>query len=169
MALASVIFLLLGFAAWRDIATRTIPDLVGLAILVVGLVIRLPNGWAAVATSAAASAILFLLMLPFHHRGMVGGGDLKLIASLAFGLSPLGSYQMVLAIVLAGGVLAVVYLALRQILRLLDVGRRQPPRRRTIARRVMAVELWRIRKGAPLPYGLAIAAGALLVVGHQGG
>lgn len=168
MAVASLIFILLGLAAWRDIATRTIPDLVSAAILLLGFAVRIPAGWAAVGMSAATMAILFLALLPCHSRGLVGGGDLKLLAALAFGLSPFESYQMISAVVLAGGVLAIGYLALRWILSRRGPWPQAARRRRSTVRRVAAVEMWRIRRGAPLPYGLAIAAGAALVIGHQG-
>lgn len=168
MAVAGVIFLLLGFAAWRDIATRTIPDAVSVGLVMLGLAARIPDGLQAVGLSAGAAVLLFLLLIPLHGRGLIGGGDLKLLASLAFGLPPLASYQMVCAVVMAGGVLAVFYLMLRHVLARRGIARRWVARHRSLALRVIAVEIWRIRKGAPLPYGLAIAAGASFVIGHSG-
>ena len=168
MALAGIIVVLLGVAAWRDFATRTIPDAVSLGVLLAGVIARSPEGWAAVGTSASVAFALFVSLLPFHSRGLVGGGDLKLLSALAFGLSPLASYQMVSAVVLIGGLHAIAYLALRRFLELRDMRPPSAVRHSSIARRVMVIELWRIRKGAPLPYGLAIAAGASLVIGHQG-
>lgn len=168
MALAALILILLGFAAWRDIATRTIPDVVSAGILLVGLAARAPSGWTAVATSAATMVFVFAALLPCHSRGLVGGGDVKLLAALAFGLSPFASYQMIAYVVLAGAILALVYVALRRILLHFDTPSHAAPRRGSIAHRVLAIELWRIRKGAPLPYALAIAIGAALVLRHQG-
>jgi prepilin peptidase CpaA len=168
MAVAVLICILLAFAAWRDFATRTIQDAVSALILLAGLVARVPGGWSAVATSAATMTFVFAALLPFHSRGLVGGGDLKLLAALAFGLSPFASYQMIASVVLAGGVLALLYVALRRILIRLDTRPHAAPRDGSIVHRVLAIELWRIRKGAPLPYALAIAVGAALVIGHQG-
>ncbi len=152
---------LLAFAAWRDLLTRTIPDLVSIAILAFGLIARGLDGFEAVSTSLLIAVGLFLVLLPLHARGMMGGADLKLMSALAAGLSPLGSYQLVSAVALLGGLLALIYLAARQ------VARRHVPHpassRNALARRFLAVELWRIRKGAALPYGVAIAAGAAVV------
>ena len=38
-----------------------------------------------------------------------------------------------------------------------------------LLRRVLRVESWRIRRGAPLPYGVAIAAGAAFALIRPGG
>ena len=160
-------FVLLGFAAWRDLATRTIPDVVSLAILVLGVVVRCEDGGQAIAISAAVAVLLFVLLIPLQSFGLIGGGDLKLLAALAFGLSPLASYQMISCVIMAGGVLAAVYLALRRVAPR-RVAARPGSRRRSLAHRIWAVELWRIRRGAPLPYGIAIAAGAALILHHQG-
>lgn len=167
MVVACAMFVLLGFAAWRDLATRTIPDVVSLAILVLGVVVRCEDGGQAIAISAAVAVLLFVLLIPLQSFGLIGGGDLKLLAALAFGLSPLASYQMISCVIMAGGVLAAVYLALRRVAPR-RVAARPGSRRRSLAHRIWAVELWRIRRGAPLPYGIAIAAGAALILHHQG-
>lgn len=165
---ACVIIGLLGFAAWRDLLTRTIPDAVTAIIMLAGIAARLPDGWASVGTSAMVALLLFFLLLPFNFRGLLGGGDVKLLTALAFGLPPLASYQMLCAVLLAGGLLAACYLVLRFL-----VARPAPVassglRPRVTATRLIAVESWRIRKRAPLPYGLAIAAGASLIIAQQG-
>jgi prepilin peptidase CpaA len=159
---------LLGLAAWRDFATRTIPDAVSLAIAFVGLATRLTDGWAAVGISVGVALLLFACLIPLHYRGLLGGGDLKLLTSVAFGLPPFASYRVLVAVVLAGGVLGIVYLVLRQLVARYRPAPQQPGRRRSTFMRIAAVEAWRIRRRAPLPYGLAIAAGTAFVIGHQG-
>ncbi len=170
MTASGIILALLAFAAWRDIATRTIPDSISIAILLVGAITRLSVGWQPLGISVAVALAVFCLLIPFQARGLVGGADLKLMAALALGLSPLGSYQLVTAVTLLGGLLAAFYLGLRHILA--RVGTAPAPlgrRRGGIARRVAVIESWRIRRNAPLPYGIAIAAGAAVVVlGHPG-
>lgn len=168
MLVACGIVLLLGFAAWRDLATRTIPDAVSLAIMLAGVAARLADGWVAVGLSVGVALLLFGFLLPLHHRGLLGGGDLKLLASVAFGLSPFASYKMFVAVVLAGGVLGIVYVALRRLIARSRPALEAASGRRSVFARVTAVEAWRIRRGAPLPYGFAIAAGAAFVIGHQG-
>jgi prepilin peptidase CpaA len=151
---------LLSFAAWRDISTRTIPDAVSVAIAVLGLALRLTQGWAAVAFSLAVAVGLFVALLACHARGMIGGADVKLLTALTLGLSPVASYQLVTATAIAGGLLAIVYLALSRAL----AGMHLPVRRHHfVLPRIAAVELWRIRRRRPLPYGVAIAFGGTLV------
>jgi prepilin peptidase CpaA len=161
---------LLGFAAWRDISTRTIPDTVSIALALLGLTLRLTQGLTAVALSLAVAACLFLILLACHARSLIGGGDIKLLTALTLGLPPIESYQLVTATALAGGVLAILYLALSRAL----AGMRRPAmtagRRRYVLLRIAAVELWRIRRRCALPYGVAIAIGGMLiVVSSQGG
>jgi prepilin peptidase CpaA len=161
---------LLGFAAWRDISTRTIPDAVSIALALLGLTLRLTQGLTAVAFSLAVAVCLFLILLACHARGLIGGGDIKLLTALTLGLPPIESYQLVTATALVGGVLAILYLALSRAL----AGARRPAmttgRRRSLLPRIAAVEFWRIRRRCALPYGVAIAIGGMLVVvSSQGG
>lgn len=169
MAMTAPILALLSFAAWRDLATRTIPDMVSVALVTVGAACRLYDGWESLGLSAATAIAVFLVLLPFHARGLVGGADLKLLAALALGLSPLGLYQLITATALAGGVLAGIYLALRRVLNFRPPKGTSLVRHRFLPFRIAAVESWRIRRGAPLPYGVAIAAGAALVILNRPG
>src|SRR5689334_35238 len=99
--------ILLVVAAWRDIATRTIPDFLSLILAGIGMLVRVSAGPAALGLSVAATLVLFLLLLVVHSRGFVGGGDVKLMSAIAVGLSPLDSYRFVVATAIAGGLLAV--------------------------------------------------------------
>lgn len=161
---------LLSFAAWRDISTRTIPDTVSIALALLGLSLRLTQGVPAVALSVVVATSLFFLLLACHARGLIGGADVKLLTALTLGLSPIESYQLITATALAGGILAILYLALSRTL----AGMRRPPRpacnRRYLLPRIAAIELWRIRRRCALPYGVAIAVGGMLVaISSQGG
>ena len=170
MAASGIIVALLSVAAWRDIATRTIPNIISIAIMLVGITARLQNGWQSLAISMLVAASVFIMLLPLHARGMLGGADLKLLSALTLGLPPLGSYHLIVAVTAVGGGLAALYLAVRIVVRRFEtipapIGRS----RGCVARRVAIVEFWRIRRGAPLPYGIAIAAGAAVVVFAQAG
>jgi prepilin peptidase CpaA len=167
---------LLAFAAWRDVATRTIPDEVSLVLAALGLMVRaVEGGLPALGWSVAVAFLLFLLLLPLAMFGMLGGGDLKLASALALGLPPLGSYHFVVATAIAGGVLALIYLLLGRVLAAhRPVAAAQPrvvPTRRgaPLARRVLEAEAWRVRRRGPLPYGVAIATGGVLALfGNHG-
>ncbi len=161
IAAALAAIALLGFAAWRDLATRTIPDSISIALAAIGFGVRAFDGVWPLAASLAAAALLGAIMAFLHAKGLLGGGDVKLVAALAIGLSPLDTWNLVVATALAGGVLGLLYLALQ---RLLPAPSPATSRRRGVPRRLLAVESWRIRRRGPLPYGIAIAAGGIIVL-----
>ena len=166
---AAAIVGLLCIAAWTDLATRTIPDSVAIAAALVGLLSRGLAGVPAVALSIGIGIGLFLLLALLCLRGLLGGGDVKLVAATALGLSPLATWQFLTATALFGGVLAVLHLLLRHSFRG-DPLRRPPPRGSALLRRLLAAERWRIARRGPLPYGIAIACGGIwAVLGGPGG
>ena len=167
--LTGIIVALLAFAAWRDVATRTIPDSISVALLALGAIVRLDQGWEALAVSLLTAVAIFLAMLPFHGRGLVGGADMKLLAALAAGLPPLTNFQLITSVALFGGLLAALYLSLRRVVPLIARLPRPVGRRGLLLYRVAIVEVRRIQRGAPLPYGVAIAAGAAVVVLNHSG
>ncbi|WP_198377175.1 A24 family peptidase [Neoroseomonas rubea] len=150
---------LLCFAAARDIATRLIPDGISICILAAGIVARVTVGWAEAGISLLVALGVFALLLPLAMRGLLGGGDVKLMAALAAGLSPFETWSFVVATVFAGGVLGLAYI----------LGRYLVPETRLapggpLLRRVLAVEARRVRRRGPLPYAVAIAIGGTLVL-----
>lgn len=153
--------LLLIAAGICDLATRTIPDRIPLALALLGGAGQFLAGRLHAAVPAAL--IVFVLAALAWRRGWMGGGDVKLLAAAALALPPERVPEMVLAIGIAGGILAGVYLALRRIVRF-------PPRPIIGAsaagrfRRASRAEHWRIARHGSLPYANAIAAGALFVL-----
>lgn len=142
-------------AAWNDVATRTIPDGLSLALVAVALALRpfgdgpLPLAW-----SLAGAVGLFILLALLHARGFLGGGDVKLACAVACVL-PLGSLGAFLwATAIAGGIIAVCHL----VMRLLPQPALVPAGASTL-QRVFAAERWRVARRGSLPYGVAIAAG----------
>jgi len=166
MAMEFALFgsMLLMAAACSDIVTRTIPDMLSLSLLVTGGLARLVESLPALGLSMAAALLLLILLMIAYSRGLIGGGDVKIMTALAVGLSPLDSYRFVIATAVAGGLLAVVYLVLSRTLR-----GESNTKRSSLLGRVYAVECWRIRRRGPLPYGVAIAAGGTFVLLHSGG
>lgn len=158
-ALTLVPIALLVIGAWRDLATRTIPNWVCLAAGCIGLLLRGLQGFSALAWSAAAGTLLFLALVALHARGMLGGGDVKLATATALGLPALSVANFIFATTMAGGILAALHLALRWLPDPLPC-----PSGATALRRVIAIERWRIRRKGPLPYGVAIACGGAWIV-----
>ena len=166
---STVVIALLGFAAWRDVLTRIIPDSVSISLIALGLMARLAEGWDAVAVSMLVGVGVFLVLLPACSRGLMGGADLKLLASLAVGLPPQTTLHLIAAVTIVGGGLAAVYLGLNRLVSARAAGR--PPRMTatSLLARIATIECWRIRRSAPLPYGIAIAIGAAIVVLNRQG
>ena len=152
---------LLLVAAWCDLATRTIPDGISIALAGLGLLGRAGEGLAPAATSLLVAAGLFAVMVPLHARGAIGGGDVKLIAALAAGFSPHATVSFLLSTMMAGGVLALLYLSAR----LLPQPAPLAPRPAAWApRKMLTLERRRMSRRGPLPYAVAIAAGGLFTL-----
>ncbi len=157
--LPPLVVALLCVAAWRDLTTRTIPDSVCLALAGLGLFVRVSEGWSAAGLSIAVALLLFVLLLVVAMRGVLGGGDVKLAAAVAMGLPPAQAWDFVYATVMIGGLLGVAYLAGPHF-----VPRLGPAAGAAFPRRLAAVEAWRLRRRGPVPYGIAIAGGGILVL-----
>jgi prepilin peptidase CpaA len=147
-------------AAWRDVATRTIPDMVSLLVALVGLASGLVLEPSGVLFTLFAVVPLFILLVFLFAHGALGGGDVKLITALALCMSPIEIWNFLVATAMAGGVLGLVYLLLSW---LLPAHRARPARVAGVLTRLYHVEAWRIRRRGALPYGVAIAAGAAMI------
>lgn len=157
LSLYAVGMLCLLVAALHDLIARTAPDWTALGVLTAGVVLRLLHG------DLLAGFLMGLAMLLVTgfcwRRGWLGGGDVKLLTGAAVFVPPPEILSFVLAVALSGGVLALLYLVARRFVQ-------APPsvRPRNLLCRALRVERWRIRRGGPLPYACAIAAGGLLIL-----
>jgi prepilin peptidase CpaA len=146
---------LLAVAAAFDLATFTIPNLLSLAIavafVVFGLVVGIAPG--AFAFHLLAGLIALVAGFALFAFGYIGGGDAKLFAATAlwFGMHDLLGY--VLASSVLGGLLTVALLMLRQW-----------PLPAGLARCDWIIRLH--EKSSGIPYGVALASGALLMLPH---
>ena len=147
-------------AVCRDVATRTIPDIISILIVLLGLTARAQAGMHATVVSMAISVALFGLLAQTHRWGMIGGGDVKLISAVSCGLSPVAVWHFVLTTALAGGVLACLYLLPGGLMRETS-GFRPAARGACMLHRVFAIEWWRIARRRSLPYGVAIGFGGI--------
>jgi prepilin peptidase CpaA len=151
--------LLLAIAACQDVINRTIPDTIVITLAIIGIVARATIGWAPLFLSVATALLIFAILLVFAIRGWLGGGDVKLAAALAVALPPTAAWDFIVATTITGGLLGCGYVA----------GLRFAPRLRPVSTshtltRILAIEAWRLRRGGPLPYGVAIAAGGVFVL-----
>ena len=150
--LANGFAVLLVLAAIEDSVRLRISNLICLLILIGALIamgIVGPQG--ALWQNFAVFAALLAIGTPLFAAGKLGGGDVKLLAVTALWFDLDGAWRMVIAVLLAGGVLAFVTLALR-LLHWSEAAQRR---------------VHVLRKGGGIPYGVAIAAGALIAIGLQ--
>lgn len=136
-----------------DATTLTIPNWISLILLALFPVIAISAGlsWAEASIHAGVGVAALAVGIALFAGGFVGGGDAKLFAavSLYIGAAWFGMY--VFAVALAGGVLACVLLAIRWL----------------AAHGGGAYLSWLqhlAKRDAGIPYGVAIAAGALFVL-----
>ncbi len=143
-ALLALLALLVLVAAAIDIRTFTISNRLVLAVALLAPIywwsIALPL-WPDVAIQIAVAAGVFALLALAFHTGMMGGGDVKLAASLALWFSPISTLRFLVVMSIAGGVLTLV---------------------------LLLVHRARKKAGRPeIPYGVAIAIGALVILAQR--
>ncbi len=145
---------LFAVAALQDLAFRLVPNRVPLAIAGLGLACRCATG--SLLVGCVSFAVVFSVAAACWRRGWLGGADVKLFGAGAL-LAPSGAAAgFVLCTCLAGGVLAIGYWLAGRV-----VPAACPPARPTgPLRRLARVEARRIRRGGPLPYAVALLAGA---------
>ncbi|WP_428492348.1 A24 family peptidase [Rhodopila sp.] len=147
----------LAVATLHDIGFRTIPDWLSATLAADGIALRLLDHH--LPAGVVCGVAVFILAAFCWRRGWLGGGDVKLLGATAILIPPTLVPGFVLAVSLAGGVLALLYLLLERIV--------PAPRLRHSAsflRRVLIVECRRIRRRTSLPYATAISAAALLML-----
>jgi prepilin peptidase CpaA len=137
LALATILVV----AAVIDLRTFTISNRLSLAVALGAPLYWLSVGltaWPGMAIQLAAGGIIFALLAGAFYAGMMGGGDVKLAAALALWFPPAGTIKFLVVMSIAGGVLT------------------------------LGILVWHRAKrnvGSPkIPYGVAIAAGALFVL-----
>ena len=154
--------ILLIIAALHDVAARTIPNWVSLALFVLGVLLRANDGWTSLMYGLALGVVVFAVATFCWKRGWMGGGDVKLLAAAAVFVQPAHVGDMLIAVTLTGGVVGLIYLFGRMLLS--RTARPAAARPRRLLARILRVERRRLGRGGPLPYASAIAAGTLLVI-----
>jgi prepilin peptidase CpaA len=145
-------------AGAEDIALRMVSNRLSLALALCGAALRWREGTLGVALIAALA--VFVAAAFCWRRGWLGGGDVKLLGAASLFVPPGQIPALLLATALAGGVLALLYLALAAL------PAPTPPRgpKAKLIPRILRAERWRIRRHGPLPYASAIAAGAVFTL-----
>ena len=142
----------MAFAASSDLITMTISNRVSIILVGGFLALALMSGMPTmeVLSHAGAGAVVLVVTFGFFTCGWIGGGDAKLAAATAmwFGFDYLLNYLLYAS--LLGGALTLLLIEVRLV-----------PLPGLLARQFWAQRLH--RKDGDIPYGIALAAAALLV------
>ena len=150
--LALILAILLIAAASEDAVRLRISNMTVALVLISAIVAAIVAGpelrlW--------QNLVVFLALLavgtPMFAAGKLGGGDVKLLASAGLWFDFAGAPWLLIAVALAGGVLALLVLVIR------SFNWSEGIRRRVVL----------LRPGGGIPYGVAIAAGALIAMAFQ--
>jgi prepilin peptidase CpaA len=152
LVLSAACLLLLVVGGLHDVVARTIPNSIAAGLAALGAAVRLLHGEMVV--GLMVGLLVFGAAAACWRRGWMGGGDVKLLGAAAIALPPSSVPMFVAAVAMAGGLLAVLYLAARPF-----TPAPAPLRPAGLLARAVRVECWRIGRRGPLPYACAIAAG----------
>jgi prepilin peptidase CpaA len=148
---------LMAFAASSDLLTMTISNRLSLALAGGFFLLTLITGMGltAIGMHLAAGALVLTVCFGFFAMGWIGGGDAKLAAATAlwFGFDYLLDYLVYAS--LFGGVLTVLLIQFRRL-----------PLPAVLARQGWILKLH--DAGSGVPYGIALAAAALIVYPKTG-
>ncbi len=148
---------LMAFAASSDLLTMTISNRLSLALTGGFFLLTLVIGmsWPAIGMHLAAAALVLVFSFGFFSQGWIGGGDAKLVAATAlwFGFDFLLDYLIYAS--LFGGVLTLALIQFRKL-----------PLPGLLARQPWIMRLH--ESGGGVPYGIALAAAALVVYPKTG-
>lgn len=151
---AAVVFLFaVVYAGFSDLCSFRIPNWTCLVVLACFFPAAVASGWGMTEMSInlGAGATTLGIGLVLFARGLIGGGDVKLLATISVWTGWGGLPAFLLVVAAFGGVLALALLAFRRLelseglSGLAWVGRLHSERRH-------------------IPYGVAIAAGAIAVI-----
>ena len=148
-------------AAAVDVRLRLIPNPVVLGIAGAGFGLRVLDGVGGAFESLAIALVVFIPLGLLAGRKLLGGGDAKLIAAATLLVAPKLIPQMFLGIALAGGALALIYIATE--FRAAYV-RTLSPRNDTGASDGLVGRTGSMSSPISLPYGVAIGLGVAVVL-----
>ena len=140
----AVLAAMLIVAATGDLRSRRIPNWLNLAIALTAIPFWWMSGlslWPDVAVQIGIAAAVFGFFFILFVLGMMGGGDVKLLAALGLWLPLASVIKLLVIMAIAGGVLTVAMLIPHRMLK---------------------------SAGNPeIPYGIAIAFGGLWLIGER--
>lgn len=141
-----IVSLLLVMAAGQDIATRQISNYFSLCIFALFCIYSAFFGHEAPSEHALSFVLTSAIMLVVYHFGIMGGGDIKLIAAASIWFGYADMLKVACLITLFGGLLAMAAI----------MARRALPARPSDQGNIVA-----LKNRGSIPYGVAIASGTI--------
>jgi len=159
--------LTVAFGAAFDVGTRRIPNFITVGGLAVALLLRLSTGGAESLLGGFLGALLaFLVTFPMFMLRSMGGGDVKLLTAVGAFLGPYNTFIALLATAIVGGVLAILVSLRHRRLGASLAGTWTVVRglglKAISGGEVDAVPTLETEGAVTVPYGVAIAAGAVI-------
>ncbi len=160
--ITTVLLIILAWAVVADLLYRKIPNLLTLPAMLFGIAYHsCLTGLAGFGLSTGGLAVGVGLLFAFYLAGMMGAGDVKLMGAVGSLLGPAGVLQAFLFTAFAGGVYAVIVLAVK--------GRLKVSAKRILSMLFLSIVhrkpiLFADEEQAPSPvlcYGVAIALGTV--------
>jgi prepilin peptidase CpaA len=166
----ALLLLMVSIAAVNDLATRRIPNLLLLAGLAGALLLHALSAEPGAALLSACGGLLLglAIFLPFYLVRGMAAGDVKMMAVIGFFTGPAEAFQIAIFTWCAGGVMALLLILLRSRLRLAFVNIAYLLSGFLVPGKKLADTTLPQSVGS-MPYGLAIAAGTIVVLVTQYG
>jgi prepilin peptidase CpaA len=140
-----VLLALMATGAWLDVTQRRLPNWLCLAVVLAGGIATFMMGESAGLLSAAIHMVIALVVgMGLFRLGMIGGGDAKFYAATALWFGLAEALRLLMSVSILGLILLIVFVAFKRLSRVLN---RQASAQGDFAK---------------LPYGVAIAAGAVV-------
>jgi prepilin peptidase CpaA len=147
-----ILIALLAAATIQDTVQLKISNVISGAVLVLAIVAMALAGFSlGLWQNALVFAVVFAIGAFLFARDVLGGGDVKLFAAVALWVDLATALRLVLTIVLVGGLVAILIIVLR-----------------LISPKWLTSRVRTLQPKAGIPYGIAIAAGTLLIVSLSG-
>ncbi|WP_423603628.1 A24 family peptidase [Sphingomonas sp. MS122] len=150
-ALLAILVLLLAMAAMQDVCQLRIANFFAVAIFLLFPAYAVAKGLEA---SLWQNGAVFLGVLALGTAGFaarwLGGGDVKLLAATALWFDIAGAARLIGAIAVAGAAVTLLFVVLR---------------RAVPASALLRSGMVALKPRGPIPYGLAIACGAITAIG----